>query len=463
MANKNQVKLSITVPKGYIVTYKGPSKNSNLKGVMKMLKRAEKNNVLLSKELVQNLCTMEANDFKTIKDQFDVIYASVKGQTFRSVFATGEDIEDETFTFDDFIEQISHYFVSYGLGEIDYDAFEIDEKRKVQISNISKRKDKQDLNNTFRIINTKSIEEFGNDVKVILESPIVFGTQQVEFIQEAYRVQELGNVLSRIPGIKVKENLFRLIEITGKEFVRHNDVLKTATDVLRYCYFVSGLGFQDLTKGAKFKLSTADKKIVMGTLGRLARKDLGNLIGDMKPYKSQWLGVATNLHPGSAKFNRYERAQQVFEYFRNGGNIITFNSKTQALINEGDYKGLVIHLANKPGELLRSLDMIIRKGDKEARETLVNVLVETKLNPKLTIQVRKWLEYRIENGFNERTFNIKGKPKTVEKSLEPLKEKRTKKVTKALRQTVVNHLVGKDLFPAPVEDTENTENTQEGK
>jgi hypothetical protein len=455
--NKNQIRLTVTVPKGYVVSYRGPGKNSNLKGVTKMLKRAEKNNLLLSKELVQNLCTMEANDFKTIKFQFDTMFTSMQGQTFRSVFATGEDIEDEGFTFEDFVEQIQHYFTSYNLGEIDYDVFEIDEKRKVQIQNISKRKDKQDLNCTFRIIDTKSIEDFRNDVKVILESPIVFGEQQVEFIQEANRAEELGEVLSCISNIKVKENLFKLIEITGKEFVKHNDVLKTATDLLRYCYFVSGFEVQNLFTGAKFKLSTADKKIVMGTLGRLARKDLGNLIGDMKPNKSQWLSVATNLHPASAKFNRYERAQEVFDYFRNGGNIKTFNSVTQDLINKEDYRKLVIHLGKRPGELLRSLDMIIRKGDKLARKELVHQIINAKLNPKLTIQVRKWLEYRIENGFDERTFNVKGTPKTVQKSLPALKEKRTKKITKALRVTVIKHLVGKDLFPAPVVvETEQT-------
>jgi len=462
LSNKGQIRLAVTVPKGYVVSYRGTGKNSNLKGVTKMLKRAEKNNLLLSKELVQNLCTMEAVDFKTIKEQFDTIYASMQGQIFRSVFATGEEIEDEAFTSEDFVEQIQHYFISYNLGEIDYEVFEIDEKRKIQISNVSKRKDKQDLNNTFRIIDTKTVADFRNDVKVILESPIVFGEQQVEFIQEANRSEELSEVLSNVSSIKVKENLFKLIEITGKEFVKHNDVLKTATDILRYCYFVSGFEVQNLFTGVKFKLSTADKKIVMGSLDKLARKNLGNLIGDMKPYKSQWLGIATNLHPGSAKFKRFSGAQEVFEYLRNGGKIETFNSRTQKMINLGDYKALVGHLSDKPGELLRSLDMIIRKGDKPARKKLVVKLSEIKLNPKLTIQVKKWLEFRIKNGFKERTFNIKGTPKTVLKSLEPLKEKRTKKVVKTLRNTVIKHLAGKDLFPSVVEDIQEQE-LREGK
>jgi len=449
MENTAQVKLSLTVPKGYIVTYKGPGKNSNLKGVMKMVKRAEKNNVLLSKELVENLCTMEAGDFKTIKEQFDVIYASMKGQTFRSVFATGEDIEDEAFTFDDFIEQISHYFVSYGLGEIDYDAFEIDEKRKVQIANISKRKDKQELNNTFKILDTKTVDGFIQDVKTIIESPIVFGSQQIEFIQEAKRFGFLGSILNSVKEFKVKENLFQIIEITGKEFVKTTNVLKTATDVLRYCYWASNLDFKKLEKGVRFRLKTSDKNIVMMNIDMLAKKNMTNLFGDMKPYKSQWLGVATNIHPGTKKFSKYGDAQKIFDYIRNGGNIETFNSKTQKLIAENNIDELIDHLSKRPGELLRSLDMIIRKGDKKTAKKLAQVIEETDINPKLTIQVRKWLEFRIQNELAERTFNVKGKAKSITgKELPTLKEKRTKKVIKALRNKLVKSLEGKNLFPS---------------
>jgi len=304
-----QIKLSLTVPKGYIVTYKGPDKNANLKGVMKMIKKAEKNNVLLSQELIQNLCTIEANDFKEIKEQFDAIYISQKGQIFRSVFATGEDISDEEFTFDDFIKQISHYCVTYGLGEIDYDVFEIDEKRKVQLSNISKRKDKQEINNTFKILGTKSVQGFLDDVKVIVQSPIVFGEPEIQFIKEADRFGFLGSVINSVQDFKVKENMFQIIDIVGKDFVKNNGILKTSTDVLRYCYWTSGLDFTNLEKGVKFNLKTTDKKIVMMNLNTLAVKHMAGLFGDMRPYKSQWLSVSRNLFPGSKKFRKFSSAQ----------------------------------------------------------------------------------------------------------------------------------------------------------
>lgn len=442
-----QIKLSLTVPKGYIVTYKGPDKNANLKGVMKMIKKAEKNNVLLSQELIQNLCTIEANDFKEIKEQFDAIYISQKGQIFRSVFATGEDISDEEFTFDDFIKQISHYCVTYGLGEIDYDVFEIDEKRKVQLSNISKRKDKQEINNTFKILGTKSVQGFLDDVKVIVQSPIVFGEPEIQFIKEADRFGFLGSVINSVQDFKVKENMFQIIDIVGKDFVKNNGILKTSTDVLRYCYWTSGLDFTNLEKGVKFNLKTTDKKIVMMNLNTLAVKHMAGLFGDMRPYKSQWLSVSRNLFPGSKKFRKFSSAQQIFDYIRNGGNLATFNTITADLIEKGKYSDLIEHLSNKPGELLRSLDMIARKADKKDIDLLVSYIESSNLNPKLVIQVRKWLEYRTEHAFSERTFNVKGKPKTVtNKSVPKLKTKRTLKVTNALRAKLIEHLKGKELF-----------------
>ena len=65
----SQIKLQLTVPKGYIVTYKGDNTVGNHKYIMKMVKRAEKNNILLSDKLIANLISMDNNDVKDIKEQ----------------------------------------------------------------------------------------------------------------------------------------------------------------------------------------------------------------------------------------------------------------------------------------------------------------------------------------------------------------------------------------------------------
>ena len=455
------IKLSVTIPKGYIAFTLGLNKDrQNLKEIMSIIKLAEKNNVALSQELIYALTTLDKEDFNEFKTQFSEIFKAQKGQFLRSVFATGSDITEEAFTLEDFFIQINHYFISYGLGEIDYEIFEMDESRKVQIKNISKRSTKQELNDTFRIINYKLVTDFVKDVRTIVESPIVWGKQQLEFIEEAYKASFLGGILA-ISDIKVKENIFSIMDITGKEFFKNNEVLKTATDILRYCYFVSGEDYRTLDKGVKFRLKTSDKKIIMTSLNRIAKRDLVNVFGDIKPYKSQWIGVSKNLNPGSKKFNKFPDAQAIFDFLRNNGKVKTFNTITQDLIKNKNWKELSKHLSKKPGELLRSLDMIIRNSNKDEIRYLITVLEEIKLNPKLVIQVRKWLAFRTENSLTSRTFKVKGKPVTVDnKPLDKLKTKRTMKVVKALRGIMVKHLVGKDLFSTQLKELEMMENSE---
>jgi hypothetical protein len=258
--------------------------------------------------------------------------------------------------------------------------------------------------------------------------------------------------------IKVKENLFSIIEIIGKENVKELNIFKTATDVLRYAYFVSGQDWKELPKGVKFKLKTSDKKVIMAGLTKLGTK---TAFGDMKPYKSQWLAVSKNLFPGSAKFNKFSNAQGLFDFLRNGGKVETFNTKTEALIQKGDMLALVKHLKGKPGELMRRMDMIVRKASKKDIDSIVDVINGVTLNPKLVIQVRKWLAYRTETGFEERTFKVKGKPVTVtDKPLSALNTKRTMKIINALRGIMVRHLEGKDLFTKQLAEIEAYEAEQ---
>lgn len=199
-----QVNLNITVPKGYIVITQTPRTPRtshtlnillNITGIINMLKLAEKNNVVLSSELIKALSSLDEKSFKEIQLQFKEIFKAQKGQFLRSVFATSSDIKDEEFTLSDFLIQINHYFISYGLQEIDHSIFEMDENRKIQTNNKSKRKAKQELNNTFKVIDVKNMDGFIEDIKTIIESPIVWGEQQLEFVHEAHRVGVLMELL----------------------------------------------------------------------------------------------------------------------------------------------------------------------------------------------------------------------------------------------------------------------------
>lgn len=436
----------VTLPKGYFVADSGNETGANVKGIAKIIGKLEKANLVLSAKAIIALSTLPKDEFDAISVSIRNNTKAVKGQFLRSVFASTSDVALEAMTRQDYLDQMWMYFNTYGIGRFPAELWEVDEHRMVEIANATKKKDVADLNNTFRILDVKTEKEFSDAVKTVVAMPIVFGAQQEEMITEAFK-----NDLLDIDGVnlKVKENIFVILGITGKEFFKEHNILNTATDVLRYAYFVSGTDFKELPSGEKFKLKTSDKKVIMASLNRIAKRDIKNTFGDMKPYKSQWLAVSKNLFPGSAKFAKFDKAQGVFDFLRNGGKVETFNTITQALILDGDYGALVTHLAQKPGELLRSLDMIIRKGSKTELAVLVNELEGITLNPKLVIQVKKWLEYRTEHSFSERVFKVKGKPVTVDnKPLDELKTKRTMRVVEALNEAIIAHLKGKTLFPA---------------
>jgi len=457
-----QISMDVTLPKGYFVVDKGTNTDNNIKEISKLLSKLEKANKVLTIKAIEVLMSLNSDTFKNISQEILLKNKPINGEFLRPSFASGEDISEEVFTFDDFMTQMEMYFFTYNLGVIPEHMLNRTQKRKIEVDNIASKKEKKELNCTFKIIDVKSTQEFISDVATIINSPIVFGKQQLEFIKEAYNKNLLIEVFKLVQPIKVKENIFAILENTGKEMFKELNILRTPTDVLRYAYYVSGLNYRKLEKGIRFNLKTSDKKIIMNSLNKISKNNIVNVYGEMRPYKSQWLSLSKNLFPGSKKFNKFPYAQNLFDNLRNNTKIETFNTITEKYIREKNFSDLITHLSEKPGELLRRLDMIIRCSDKREIKHLIKTITRIDLNPKLIIQVMKWLEYRIDNDFSMRTFNVKGKPISVEnKPLKKLKKKRTKKIIKSLRSNIVKHLRGKDLFLKEITYLEDISKTSE--
>jgi len=182
-----KIDLGITLQKGYFVAEKTNTINTeNTEKLFHLLNKLEKSNIILSSKAINTLMSLSNKDFNYISKSLKEQFKPLKGQFLRSSFASGSDIMDEQFSYEDFIVQITHYFITYGLGEVDEEIFEKPNGRKIEIENIINKKEIQELNSNFRIIDVKSISEFKNEVSIILNSPVVFGKQQIEFIQEAF-------------------------------------------------------------------------------------------------------------------------------------------------------------------------------------------------------------------------------------------------------------------------------------
>jgi hypothetical protein len=185
---KNYINCSLTIPKGYVVLDSAQGvRSQNIQKILKLAQHLEKSNLVMTSELCTALATLSDNDYKTIEANIKKATRTTKGQFLKSSFASGANLEDEQMTIDDLALQFYEYFMSYGIGRVPTELFEEDVSRRIEAANIVKRKEKKELNNTFKLLDVKTSKEFQNDVAIIVGSPIVWGEQQKEFLREAHR------------------------------------------------------------------------------------------------------------------------------------------------------------------------------------------------------------------------------------------------------------------------------------
>jgi hypothetical protein len=439
---------STTINKNYFVIDSGKINKNKISELISLLRFLENSNVVLDSSAINALLSTTDEVFDFIDDSLRRKFMEVHGEFFRNSFATSSVLKDEAMTLDEYYKQITAYVLRYSLGELPHEYFG-EEDRKVDISNITNEDEIKNLNKNLKIITAKSQEEFINDIKNIIESPIVYGEQQRDFLEAANDSNILDVVLEYNLNFKVKENLFGLIDIIGKDkfkTLNNTNPLNTVKDVLRYAYFVSGEDYAELKKGIKFNISTSDKKFIMKSLDTICERDFTRAVSDAKPLKSNLLGLSRNLYPGSKKYSKYSNAQAFFDVLRNIKKIITRGTYINNYISENDYVSLIELLSDNQGELLRSIDMILRKANDEEIEYLVHKLSTLELNPKLVLQVRSWIKYRKNNKLDKRVVIVKTKPYIIQKEVEGLEEKRVKKISKVLKKSLRNSLKDKELF-----------------
>ncbi len=163
----------------------------------------------------------------------------------------------------------------------------------------------------------------------------------------------------RVPAALFRETLPFVYLLGGVEAVRPH--LKSATDVLRVAALVStpqaDLSLKD---PVKFRLSTAHKARLLGMLDGLA-----NLEEDLLRHRERWLRFAEHVHVGSARNRgRFPKAAAAFDALRNAPKaIVTFNRTVETGLRAKDFSPeMLATLGQRPGELMRRLDHLLRSG-----------------------------------------------------------------------------------------------------
>lgn len=218
--------------------------------------------------------------------------------------------------------------------------------------------------------------------------------------------------------IPLKENVAYVGSLILKYVPEATDYLfnyiKTATDVLRLAVAMSD-GDVSLAEDTKFiSFKRSQRRLLMNLLDYAS-----NIEEDMLRYKFQWIRLGERLHPAEFK-NKYLKAQEAFRKIRRNEYIGTFGKTFKSLEEHGEWEKLIDFTKERPGELARRLDHLIRiseDGGEKALRAFTEVADQVAVP--VLLQVMKHFEKRNEQNLF-RSFFPKGntaKVYTIENEL----------------------------------------------
>lgn len=319
--------------------------------------------------------------------------------------------------FELYINAIIHYWSDGTLypTETKNDRLPLFDETKVRVLDAGNLSELQDIFNNLCVSKTSLSKTDKEDIEWIFENLRVDFPENIPLKENVALIGKL--YLEYYPSAKAKD--------IQKYF-------KTSTDVLRLITAMSDgdVSLDDNTKYRNFKRK--ERRILLELLN-----NCGNIEEDMLRYKNRWIRIGEKLHPG--EYKQYIKVLNAFHKLRNGIKIETFNGRVDKLIKEKDYETSLDLLQNRPGELARKLDYLLRStADKNL---VINRFknVASKVSSPVLLQVRQHFINRGDD-LKVRVFFPKGslaKSYTLENNLPEIDEK----YCLAIKQICENALV----------------------
>lgn len=212
-------------------------------------------------------------------------------------------------------------------------------------------------NYKLKVIDLASADEYRNVINNLVNSNIALSEQQKGHVKAFY---EANKATFHAPLIKNKEISAFLAGLFYADG-RVNELavmLRTPTDVLRFITALSG-GDISLAENTKFKkMKRSERRILLDLLNRMK-----GLQENMVKYKTKWLRVGEILHPGDYA-SKFKKIFSAFRDLRQDADIETFNSTVEALLLKGEFDKAAKVLSERPTELVRRLDHLLRNSAK---------------------------------------------------------------------------------------------------
>lgn len=203
---------------------------------------------------------------------------------------------------------------------------------------------------------------------------------------------------------------------------------KTATDVLRLATALSD-GDVSLAGKTRFRsFKRAERRVLLSLVERCK-----NPVEDMSRHKGKWIRLGERLHPGEYG-ERFPETASAFAILRNNKPVVTFNSKVEKALERRDVAAAVGLLRDRPGELARRLDHLLRlagSAQPDAGEPVVAAFDEVADKVATPVLLQLYAHFTHRNSERElRSFFPKGnvaKLVTIEDELpkiaEPMRER----------------------------------------
>jgi len=154
------------------------------------------------------------------------------------------------------------------------------------------------------------------------------------------------------------------------------EYLATATDVLRLIAVISGedgaLIAKEVIKTTpqsptkmvrakvkRFQVAKMSRPFRRSLLAILDGLDEDRLTEDMLRHRSYWVWVSEFLHPGEYA-KRFPKAASAIQVVRGEGEYRTWNAQVESALAQRDVDTLLARLGERPGELARRVDLLLR-------------------------------------------------------------------------------------------------------
>lgn len=180
--------------------------------------------------------------------------------------------------------------------------------------------------------------------------------------------------------------------------------IRTATDVLRLAAALSD-GDVSLAKKVRFKsFQRRERRILMELLTVSS-----GLLEEMHHRPEVWKRLGERLHPGEFHAASHARVRNAFKKLREGQHMENFAGKVEQALLEHDVERALALLKERPGELARRLDLLLRLEPAGVQENVLDTFERTagQVATPVLLQVRTHFQYR--NQHNLRYYFPKGK------------------------------------------------------